>query len=265
MVVLENAATTAAETQEDGRLLFLNFPDRYARQRSPYPVGYWGLPLAPVVVELEDFQAIETGNKSVSVSRSMPWLDQEARASGPYQVDMRGVIIQPHELAALAASVKAIYLTRYLPDGRFQLQYAGHLQPGEAVACPLVRFDESICLHDVQMREIAGVYEVTLVWSTSEPLPSHLTIFTHLGQPGQPPLTQADGDTWRGALPLANWPPGDLIVEQRTLPHPPDRDSVVLQIGVYNWVDGERLPGVMVEGERPLPDNAFTHDYNEKE
>jgi hypothetical protein len=251
-------AVTVLDGVEDGRVLFLNFPDRYAPENPPYPIGYWGLTLAPVVVELADFQAIVTGGNSQSLSRAVPWVDEKTREAGPYQVDMRGVITPPDELVTMA-EMTAIYLTRYLPDGRFQLQYAGQLQPETAAECPLARFGEDICLHEVQVLETAEATEVTLVWSTAAPLPAHLTIFTHLGQPGQPPLSQADGDTWRGVLPLANWPPGTLIVEQRTLPKPPDQAGLALQIGVYNWVDGERLPGAEVIGgaERPLLENAW--------
>jgi hypothetical protein len=77
-----------------------------------------------------------------------------------------------------------------------------------------------------------------LVWSTERPLPPNQTIFVHLGQPGQPPLAQADGDTWRGLLPLADWPVGQSITEYRTLPY---HEGLALQIGVYDRATGQRL------------------------
>ncbi|MCZ7674530.1 MAG: hypothetical protein M5U34_49090 [Chloroflexi bacterium] len=84
--------------------------------------------------------------------------------------------------------------------------------------------------------------------------PPHLTIFTHLGQPGSPPAAQADSDSWQGALPLANWQPGDLIIDERRLPLPPDEGEWQVWLGVYNWVTGERLTA-QDEAERPLPNN----------
>lgn len=241
----------------DGRLLFLNFPDRYTPEQKPYPIGYWGMTLAPVVVELADFQRVWTGGTAESLSRSMPWVGQAGRENSPYQVDMRGVIIQPDELAALADEVEAVYVSDYLPDGRFQLLRAGHMLPEVAPSCELARFGDAICLHDAQVTAVAGECTLTLVWSAAEPLPPHLTLFTHLGVPGQPPTAQADGDTWRGALPLANWPTHAQIVDERTLPCPAKPGDMAVQIGVYNWVDGARLPGVAVEGVRPLPDDAW--------
>lgn len=238
------AAVAVLDEGGDGRFLFLNFPDRYAPTRPPYPVGYWGLTLAPVVVELADFQRVWTGGQAASLSQAMPWLDQAERENGDYLVDMRGVIIQPDELAALAAEVDGVYVSRYGADGRWQLEYAGRLEPG-AADCQLSRIGEAICLHEAQVTETADGYAVTLVWSTAVPLPPHLTIFAHLGQPGQPPIAQADGDTWRGALPLANWPTNTLIMEQRTLPRPA-QENLTLQVGIYNWVDGQRVGEVEV-------------------
>lgn len=237
-------AVVALDERGDGRYLFLNFPDRFAPTRPPYPVGYWGLTLAPVVVELADFQRAWTGGQVESLSQAMPWLDQAERENGAYQVDMRGVIIQPDELAVLAGEVDGVYVSRYGVDGRWQLDYAGRLEPG-AADCQFAHIGEDICLHEAQVTETADGYAVTLVWSTAVPLPPHLTIFAHLGRPGQPPVAQADGDTWRGALPLANWPPGALILEQRTLPRPA-QEGLVLKVGVYNWVDGQRVGEVEV-------------------
>ncbi len=259
---LRQAVTVLAETDHE-RVLFINFPDRFTWKWEPFPVGYWGLTLTPVVVKLADFPPTLMGKEAGSLSRSMPWVGQAARESGPYWVDMRGIIIQPDELVTLATEDTVVYLSDYLPDGRFQLWRAGHLLPGAAPACTMARFGEAVCLHQATWRETAAGCGVTLVWSTAAPLPPHVTIFAHVGAPGQPPLAQADGDTWRGTLPLANWPLNTLIVDERTLPclAAPEGTAVpsgtVVQIGVYDWVEGTRLPGIMVDGARPLPDNAW--------
>jgi hypothetical protein len=212
---------------------------------------------------MDDFPPIINGRAAASLSRSMPWIDQDARLNGPYQVDMRGVIIQPQELYMLAAEQDALYLSRYLPDGRFQMQMGGWLQSGLAQACPLARFGADVCLHSVHILETETTYEVQSSWSTQATLPPQMTIFVHLGQPGQPPLAQADGDTWREMLPLSTWQPGDLIHDVRSLPRlsldEAPENSLEIRIGVYNRLDGRRLPGTLIEGqeERPLPDDAL--------
>jgi hypothetical protein len=133
---LQAAVAVMAEEVEkvagNGRFLFINFPDRYAPKASPYPFGYWGVTLAPVVVALDEFAALQEGGTAQSASWAMPWIDETARANGPFQIDMRGVITPPEELYRLAADNQAIWLTNYDENGRFTLHHAGNLQPGAA-------------------------------------------------------------------------------------------------------------------------------------
>ncbi|MEZ4592901.1 MAG: hypothetical protein R3D55_17425 [Chloroflexota bacterium] len=238
----------------NGRLLFINYPDRYAPKRPPFPLGYWGMTLAPVVVELDDFLPLVTTTTAGSASYSMPWVDQMRQAE-VYDVDLRGVIIQPNELARLALEYDGVYLTRYGVDGRFQLQEVGRLAALNSQDCVAV-FDDTICLQEVALRTLPDQLEVRLTWSTAAPLPPEYTVFVHLGQAGVPPVAQADGDTWLGLLPLADWPVATAVIDLRTLPRPASSEPLQIRLGVYNRVSGERLAGVDA-GERPLPDNAF--------
>jgi hypothetical protein len=75
-----------------------------------------------------------------------------------------------------------------------------------------------------------------------------LTIFAHVGRPGESPLAQADGDSWQGALPLAIWRPGDLIHDERTIPRPQSDEPLFLILGIYDWVSGQRLPVADAQG-----------------
>ena len=143
-----------------------------------------------------------------------------------------------------------------MPDGRFALEAAGSLALQAAPPCQVAFYGEAVCLQAVQVENTGDVFQVQLSWSTGALLPPHLAIFTHLGRPGEPPLSQADGDAWRGMLPLAEWRPGDLIHEWRTLERPAAREVLYLQIGVYDRGTGERLRAVTVDG-RPLADDAY--------
>ena len=251
---LQDAVVTMSEAND--RLLFINFPDRFSPKRASFPLGYWGMTLAPVVVELDAFPPLLTGATADSTSRSMPWIDQATREASEYDVDMRGVIIQPNELSTLAANYDAVYLTRYEEDGRFRLQEAGGMLLLGAEEC-LAIFNESLCLHEVDVTQDEDQLQVALTWSTAVSLPPNITFFVHLGPPGQPPLAQADGDSWLGMLPLADWPLQRAIVDLRTLSVPANHVPLMVQVGVYDRVSGERLPGTDVD-ERPLPGNTFT-------
>lgn len=251
---LQTAVATLSQPEQD--ILFINFPDRYAPKRPPYPLGYWGMTLAPIVVDLAAFPPVLTGTTPTSASRAMPWIDQSVRDVGPYDIDMRGVIIQPSELAQLAASYDAVFVTRYTPSGEFALEEAGRLS-GQAEQSCMARFGDGICLHDVVQEMENGRLHLTLSWSTTTPLSPNQTIFVHLSQPGQPPLAQSDGDSWMGMLPLVDWPMETAVIDQRTLDLPSNGSDLTLQIGIYDRVTGERLEGVD-EGGRPLPHNAYT-------
>ena len=252
-------------SQENGRYLFINFPDRYLQERPFYPVGIWGVTLAPVVVDLADFLPITTGNTATATSYSMPWLDSEARADSPYQVDMRGVIIQPDILYQQALEYDAIYVSRYDENGRFHLEKAGARYPTETAACPYVLFNDIICLHRVQVTTEAEQLRLGLDWSTTAPIPPHITVFVHVGRQDIAPPLQDDGDSWRGLLPLTSWQAGHLIRDERVLPFVAPHQALEMRIGIYNWVEGSRWPAAIIETDgtkRPLSDNFYQFDYN---
>jgi hypothetical protein len=238
-----------AVSPEDEVLVFINFPDRYAWKRPPYPLGYWGVTLTPVVADLGEFPAIITGASPQTRSISMPWLNEAVREMGPYLVDMRGEITHPEELYALAQGVSGVYQSQYQPDGAFSLRRMGWLETGAPIdtpigapGCAIALFDDRLCLHAAVISPGAGQIDLELSWSLIAPAHPHDTIFVHLGQVGQEPVAQADGDPWSGALPLAVWQPGDSVHEQRIIALPGDAppDQYLIRVGLYNWATGER-------------------------
>ncbi len=253
----------AALDGQNGRFLFINFPDRYTAKEAPYALGYWGITLAPVVMDLGDFVMIERGSAPITTSYSLPWIDQHEREQGPFLVDMRGIILAPEELYQAARGQDGVYLSRYQADGRFRLKWVGSLHsadPLRASTCGLILFDDVICLQAMDVQPTPTRWQVTLSWirlSNAEISP-FLAPFLHLGLPGQPPLAQDDGDAWFNMLPTAVWQPGDLIYDVRALPRLPD-DALSIQIGLYNWVTGERAKAMLVEEQRPLPDNTYVY------
>lgn len=242
---------------QDGRFLFINFPDRFSPRVEPYPFGYWGVTLAPVVVDLGEFPAMQVGGALQTLSKAVPSIDEVERAEGPFQVDMRGVIAQPQEIYALAQDYDAVYLSRYDAAGNFTLQRVGGLEKQEGDSCVLAQFGQDVCLQSVEITDHDDAWEVRLAWAIQAELTPFVTVFTHIGRLGQPPLAQADGNAWRGMLPLRYWQPGDLIIDVRTIPKPEQMDGVSLQIGLYDGLSGERFPAWTADG-RPLPDNAYS-------
>ena len=251
-------ATRSEAQTEHQRLLFVNFPDRYATKHPPYPLGYWGVTLAPVSVDLGAFPSIAIGQRPQTTSCSMPWIDLKARDAGPYQVDMRGMITPSDELYRLAHQVDAVYLSRYFPDGTFALQWAGDVTTAPpASSCQLANLGQTLCLQEAQIDLQPGQLGLTLTWLSLSAAQPHDAIFAHVGTAHQAPIAQADDDTWLGTLPLAVWQPGDVIREQRIVLLPEEIEPIQyeIRIGAYNRVTGERLLATTPLG-KPLPDNT---------
>jgi len=243
---------------DETHLLFVNFPDRYAPRRPPYPLGYWGVTLAPISVDLGAFPAIAVGRHPQTTSCSVPPLDFDARDTGPYQIDMRGEITPPNQLYHLARQVDTVYLSRYSPNGTFVLEWAGAVTTTPSTpSCQLARFGQTICLQQAQMNRQPGHLSLTLTWLSLSLAQPHDTIFAHVGTAYQPPIAQSDGDACLGLLPLNIWQPGDTIREQRIilLPEEIDPAQYEIRIGVYNRETGERLPAMTSEG-KALPNDV---------
>ncbi len=74
-----------------------------------------------------------------------------------------------------------------------------------------------------------------------------------LDQDGQL-LTQADGQPNYGLSPTHIWQQDDVIRDRRRLSSVPPQ-TVMLRIGVYSSVTGQRLPAF--QGEQQLPEHSF--------
>lgn len=254
---LEELIRSAGAGEE--RLLYVNFPDRYEPRRPPYPVGRWRMILAPGSVDLGAFVASATGRHPQTSSRRMPWVDAEPRQAGPYRINMRGEPASPDQLYQLAHEVDTIHLSRYLTDGSFELQWAGRITAARGHGCRIATFGQTLCLQEAQVERETDRLSVTLSWLSLSPAQPHDTVFVHVGQPGQPPIAQVDGDFWLGMLPLSTLAQGDAIQEQRLilLPGEMPLGQCEVSVGVYSRLTEERLPATTPQGD-PLPGDAIT-------
>jgi len=250
--------TQSAQTEET-RQLYINFPDRYFPKRPPYPLGDWRVMLAPAsVINLEMFPTYVSGPSPQMLSRRMPWIDAGSRDAGPYDVNMRGDPVSADELYQLAREVDAVYLSRYHIDGSLELQRAGSLITDSSAGCGSASFGGVLCLQGAQVEQQSDQLYLTLTWSSISPAQPHDAIFVHLGQPGLPPVAQADGDLWLDMLPLPSLTTGDTVLEHRILPLSTEitPDQYEIRVGVYNRLTGERLPATTSHGDA-VPDGAI--------
>jgi 4-amino-4-deoxy-L-arabinose transferase-like glycosyltransferase len=92
------------------------------------------------------------------------------------------------------------------------------------------------------------VITMRIIWRVTAPLDKNYTTLVHLGQPGEPPLAQADAPPLAGFYPTNWWSPGDNFVDNYALTVPSDLPAgrYQVQFGLYDNTFA-RLP-VMASG-----------------
>jgi hypothetical protein len=240
----------------EGRVLFVNFPDRFEMRRPPYPLGYWGVTLAPVVVELADFATAVAGRSAPSASVAVPAVDASDRAAWPYQVDMRGVPCGPAELLVAARSASDVYLTRYLPGGGLELARVGALHPDPGRPA-LARFAGAAELVEASVTSAAaGRVQLVLSWRLLGTMRPTETVFVHVLGPDGHLVSGADGDVWDGLVPAQAWPWGVLLEDQRAFdPAWTASGTYLLTAGIYDRQSGARRLATRLPSGRRYPDD----------
>ncbi|MGQ9786885.1 MAG: DUF2079 domain-containing protein [Anaerolineae bacterium] len=96
-----------------------------------------------------------------------------------------------------------------------------------------------------------GALTVTLTWQAARAMSWDYTIFVHLLDSNGHKVAQHDGQPWNDVpLPTSSWRVGEVVRDVHLLNLPADLPpgTYQLQLGVYYWPTGERLP-VLQDGE----------------
>jgi 4-amino-4-deoxy-L-arabinose transferase-like glycosyltransferase len=91
-----------------------------------------------------------------------------------------------------------------------------------------------------------------LWWTTGQSSPTNSwTIFTHLLDSQGRLIVGDDGEPGKGSYPTNRWQAGELIITEYQLFIPKDAPpgEYTIEIGLYNWQTGERLPLADQEGD----------------
>ncbi|CAG0928797.1 hypothetical protein TFLX_01069 [Thermoflexales bacterium] len=236
--------------QPDQSVLLINYPDRLWLRPALYPLGEWGLILAPVVLDMSDFAVSRTGRSAETRSLSAFRVGASQRGAYPYEVFMRGEDMPPEKLAEAAAQVDRVLITEYAPDGELVLHEAGSIHPASSPTYH-AQFAAAAQLIDTR---IDGTV-IDLVWRALSPLCADDTIFVHLWR-DDAFVAAFDGDSVGGLIPPANWPLGADIVDRRSIGRrdlPPGQYEV--RVGLYNRSTAARYAAFDAQGNR-LKDDA---------
>jgi hypothetical protein len=242
-----------------GRLTFVNAPDRFELKRRLYPLGYWGMLVAPVSRSLSDFVWLASGRRPQMESLTVRPAYAAQIAASPYWLNSRGFDADPGVLYQSAAVSDEVYLAEYRPDGEVRINPAGRVLAGRTPVPCLATFGAVAALCGADSRLEPKALVLILDWaSLSEARPND-TIFVHLADSSGAVAVGADGDSLAGLMPLRDWRTGDTVSDVRRIPLPPDlpADQYQVRVGIYNRASGERYPAVGGDGQG-LPDNAVT-------
>lgn len=235
----------SAEPPARQRLLFVNFPDRLEMRPQPYPLGFWGVILAPVIQNLSDYAVALRGHSAESDSLAAFVIGADDRGKEPYRVDMRGIDTPPAAFFEAARQFSAVYLTDYLPGGSLRLSEVGAIQPSAAGASPVARLGNAAQLLEAKM--LPGG-ELRLAWRCLQPLQPEDTIFVHFWR-GDEFVAGADGDSLGGLAPASTWQPGTDIVDIHSVANVPlEPGAYEVRVGLYNRATGVRYPAFAADG-----------------
>lgn len=136
--------------------------------------------------------------------------------------------------------------------------------PGTQPSCPenglitsQVHFGEVVALtHATVTLEQEGS-RVELCWKALQPMQTDYTVFVHLQDAPGAPIVTGDGPPMQGAFPVSMWHPGDIVLDVHRLElEVKEEIDQHVTVGLYNPVDGSRLPAYV--GETPIPDAAVS-------
>lgn len=223
------------------KVLFVNVPDRFADEDAPYPLGYWGMLLAPASQDLSDFIEFTSG------------VDVETRSAGayafigedfPYEVNPRGGF--SYDPAGLYSDIQwadSAVTVMYDASGQMALIPLGRISNGQSGGT-LNSYNDLVELRDMTLDTVTDRHiAVTLRWVSVEPLAPQDTVFVHILDSSGMVIAQQDGDSFMGMIPLTLWQPGDVLEEYRTIPLetslPPG--EYTLSVGLYNRASLDRI------------------------
>jgi len=114
----------------------------------------------------------------------------------------------------------------------------------------LATFDGGIRLLGYKIDDRSDEWRLRTLWQIEQPVSSDVTIFVHLLSEGAS-IATADGDAGDGLYPMRAWRVGDVIIDERRVPLPPDakRAQLSMEIGLYDRQTTARVKVI----ETPVP------------
>lgn len=232
-------------------VLVVNLPSWLAPPSNTYPVGAEHVSSLGHHLFLEELLTVNLGARRPVRAIKLPELLRDPGYS--YAIFGESDLSRPIS-AAWAPAGSQVFVVEFTDQG-VRPQHAGRLSP-PAGDLPMVEFGP-FPLYHAEAVACGNEVEVTTSWGWSDvQLPADtLSLFVQLVDDGGRLVAQADappfGLRFNLIAPVAGW----QMVDRRVLT-PATEDSASVLVGVYDFSDGERMPGRDIQG-RSLPDDAL--------
>ena len=235
-----------------GRLLFVNAPDRFMYREPLYPLGYWGMLVAPVSQDLSDFVRFTTGVKMETKSLSDFQLMQPMMDASPYFVNTRSSA-NAHASDAMYDSIlwaDKVMWTDYARDGSLTISYVGDVRTTRLASTLLGRVGDVAQVTSASVMRDGHVLRVTLTWRSLSAAKPTDTIFVHVLDSSGALVGQGDGESLNGLLPPSAWRTGHEIEDVRLIifDAPLLAGEYRLTVGMYDRADGKRYKAFDAKG-----------------
>jgi hypothetical protein len=247
--------------QPEAHLLFVNYPDRIELRPQPYPVGNWGLTLAPIVQDLSGFARAKVGFSAADRSLSSFQIGADQRGVWPYNVFMRGEDSDAIKLFAAISQSDRVYLTDYLPDGTLRLRDVGGIRSASSSSPFIAAIGATVRINEAKL---SGNEDLTLeiTWQCFKPANEGDTIFVHIWKDNAF-VNAHDGDALGGLIPLSVCQNGTEIIDVRHIPlNDLTPGHYEVRVGVYNRLDGSRYPAINTSGNRARDDEVLIGTFD---
>jgi len=101
--------------------------------------------------------------------------------------------------------------------------------------------------------------KLVLYWQAQTRMETDWSVFTHLLGPDGKVWGQMDQLPLKGLFPTSKWGKGEIVDDEYTILVAPDAPpgAYHLEVGMYNWMTGERLPVFDADGQRITGDQIL--------
>lgn len=249
---------TIPELNDGDQIIFVNLPEYLVPARSSYPLGVEFAALLGSHLYSEELVWLNTQNTTLrSAAIEVPDIRQENTSYhyGIFAPDTVGKILTtPRDIRHHVIS------THYLPE-TLKAGYTGFFTQADDPQTTLARMGPFLLL-DVKTISANRKNYLELTWYLAGEIDPLQTFFIHIVDKDGVLLTQADGLPLGAPLASLGVQPGNLITDLRPLPESVLAAHSSIQIGLYNYLTGERAPVFRLDGSE-YPEQMFTFQMNE--